>query len=122
MYFSSQPASHAPQSHHPLSQFEDLFQGLEGAQVSEGKTSESEQSLEKGETCENGSVTSQPNCDANMGILTRPASKRHTIHFGSNLGEVQKHLPADNPEKNGQAQVSLRFSVPMGQIGIVAII
>ncbi|KAI7782296.1 hypothetical protein LA080_013702 [Diaporthe eres] len=39
-----------------------------------------------------------------MGILTRPASKRHTIHFGSNLGEMQTHLPAGNPEKNGRAQ------------------
>lgn len=120
LYFSSQPASHAPQSHHPLSQFGDLFQGLEQPQMGENNTSESEKSQEQGETCENGSVTSQPKCEANMGILTRPASKRHTIHFGSNLGEMQTHLPAGNPEKNGRAQVSLRASASMEEIGIGA--
>lgn len=120
LYFSSQPASHAPQSHHPLSQFGDLFQGLERPQIGENDKSESEQSKEQEETCENGSVTSQPKCEANMGILTRPASRRHTIHFGSNLGEMQKHLPASNPDKNGRAQVSLRASTPLEEIGIVA--
>lgn len=42
-----------------------------------------------------------------MGIPTRPASKRHTIHFGSNLGQMQKDLPS---EKDGRAQVSSRSS------------
>lgn len=120
LYFSSQPASRAPQSHHPLSQFGDLFQGLEQPQIGENNTSESEQSQEQGETCENGSVTSQPKCEANMGILTRPASKRHTIHFGSNLGEMQTHLPAGNPQKNGRAQVSSQASTSMEEIGIGA--
>lgn len=43
-----------------------------------------------------------------MGILTRtrPASKRHTIHFGSNLERMQKQSPLGNSEKNGRAQVS----------------
>lgn len=43
-----------------------------------------------------------------MGIVTRtrPASKRHTIHFGSNLEGIQKQSPLGNPEKNGRAQVS----------------
>lgn len=107
LYFSPQPALHAQQSHDPLSQFEDLFQGLEQAQISENRTSESEHSQEQGKSCEDGSVTSQPKREANMSILTRVASKRHTIHFGSNLDEEKKHLPAGTPEKDGRAQVSL---------------
>lgn len=109
LYFSSQPASHAPQSHQPLNQFDDLFQGLERAQMDENESSGSEQSQSQAETGDNGDVTSQPKSEANMGIFTRPASKRHTIHFGSNLGEMQEQLPAGDPEKNGRAQVSLYF-------------
>lgn len=108
LYFNSQPASHAQQSHHPLNQFEDLFQGLEQDQIGESETSGSEQSQEQGEACYDESVTSRPKCEANMGILTRtrPASKRHTIHFGSNLEAMQEQSPPGNPEKNGRAQVS----------------
>lgn len=108
LYFNSQPASHAQQSHHPLNQFDDLFQGLERAPIDESETSGSGQSQEQGETCDNESVTSRPKCEANMGILTRtrPASKRHTIHFGSNLEGMQKQSSLGNPEKNGRAQVS----------------
>lgn len=108
LYFIPQPASHAQQSHHPLIQFDDLFQGLERAQIGESETSGSEQSQEQGEACGNESVTSRPKCEANMSILTRtrPASKRHTIHFGSNLEGMQKQLPPGNSEKNGRGQVS----------------
>lgn len=119
LYFSSQRASHPQQSQHLQSQFGDLFQGLERAQVGENETSESEQSQQQGETCEDGSVTSQPKCEANMGILTRPASKRHTIHFGSNLGQMKKDLPAESPEKNGRAQVSPRSATPISEAGIL---
>lgn len=108
LYFNSQPASHAHQSHHPLNQFEDLFQGLEQPRIGESETSGSEKSQEQGEACDNESVTSRPKFEANMGILTRtrPASKRHTIHFGSNLERMQEQSPPGNSEKNGRAQVS----------------
>lgn len=108
LYFNSQPASHAQQSHHPLNQFEDLFQGLEQDQIGESETSGSEQSQEQGEACDNESGTTRPKFEANMGILTRtrPASKRHTIHFGSNLEAMQGQSPPGNREKNGRAQVS----------------
>jgi hypothetical protein len=106
LYFSSQRASHAQQSHRPPSQFEDLFQGLGRAHGDEDKTTGSEQSQEQGDTSDNGSVTSEPKCEANMRIVTRPASKRHTIHFGSNLGEMKQQLPVGSQEKEGRAHVS----------------
>lgn len=120
LYFSSRPASHAQQSHHPPSQFDDLFQGLARVQVDEHKTTESEESQELVETTDNESATSQPKCEANMEIVTRSASKRHTIHFGSNLGEMNQSLPVHNPEKDGRAQVRSRSSTSVRKIGLDA--
>lgn len=110
LYFTSRPASHAQQSHHPPSQFDDLFQGLARTQVDEHKMTESEESQEPAETTDNGSAASQSKCEADMRIITRPASKRHTIHFGSNLGEMNQNLPVHNSEKDGRAQVRSRSS------------
>lgn len=117
LYFTSRPASHAQQSHHPPSQFDDLFQGLAQTQVDEHKTTESEGSQEPAETTDNGSAASQPKCEANMRIVTCPASKRHTIHFDSNLGEMNQNLPVHNSEKGGKAQVCLISSTSVRKIG-----
>lgn len=113
LYFNSQPASQAPQSHRPPSQFEDLFQGFAQHQASAEHTSESEQSEDPGEASENEGTPSHLKFENNMGILTRTATKRHTIHFGSKMGEMEGHLPADNGEKDGRAQVSPKPFTPV---------
>lgn len=111
LYFIPPPAHQAQQSHHPPTQFDDLFRGLEPAQTGGKITSGSQQSRGKGETGEAGSVTPKPAQPepaqrANMRFLTRPANKRNTIHFGSMLEEMKTHLPVGNLNKNDRAQVN----------------
>lgn len=106
LYFIPPPAHQAQQSHHPPTQFDDLFRGLEPAQTGGENTSGSEHSQGKGETGEDGSFTPKPAQRANMRFLTRPANKRNTIHFGSMLEEMKTHLPVGNVDKNDRAQVN----------------
>lgn len=117
LYFSSQPASPAQQSHRPPSQFEELFQGFAQHQSSEENTSESKQSQDPGEASENESTPSHLKFENNMGILTRTATKRHTIHFGSKMDEMERHLPVDKAEKDGRAQVSSQNHFPLHEWG-----
>jgi hypothetical protein len=106
LYFGSQLASHAQQSHHPPSAFDDIFQGLSKDEIDQERTSGSEQSQERGGMNGNGSNPSQPKGEADTRIINRPASKRHTIHFGSNPGDKKQQPPSGSPEKDIRAQVS----------------
>lgn len=110
LYFIPPPAHQAQQSHHPPTQFDDLFRGLEPAQTGGKITSGSEHSQGKGETSEDRNVRPKPAQRANMRFLTRPANKRNTVHFGSMLEEMKTHLPVGNLGNIDQAQVN--FSLP----------
>lgn len=109
LYFSTQPASHALQSQHPLHHLDYLFQGLEQLQVDETEASEDKHSQISRETSEQGSIGDQTKRVPKMQGLTRSANKRDTVHFGSMLDDLKEHLPIGGYQEDDHVQVSSQY-------------